>query len=46
MTALLDQREAPGGRTIQMPWDARELIFSVREAFPSKWTQTGPPRDN
>ncbi len=41
MAALLDQREAPGGRTIQMPWDARELIFSVREAFPSKWTQTG-----
>ena len=41
VAALLDHREAPGGRTIQMPWDARELIFSVREAFPSKWTQTG-----
>ena len=40
VAALLDHREATGGRTIQLPWDARELIFSVREAFPSKWTQT------
>ena len=41
VAALLDHRAPPGGRTIQLGWDARELVFSVREAFPSKWTQTG-----
>lgn len=24
-----------------LPWDARELVFSVREPFPSRWSQAG-----
>jgi hypothetical protein len=40
MSALVEGHEAPGGRTIKLAWEARELVFSVREAFPSKWTQS------
>jgi NAD kinase len=41
VSALLDGRSPPGGRTIKLAWDAPELVFSVREAFPSRWTQAG-----
>jgi hypothetical protein len=26
---------------VKLDWEARELFFSVREAFPSRWTQAG-----
>ncbi|MDX2108771.1 MAG: sugar kinase [Verrucomicrobiota bacterium] len=31
---------APPPPPINLPWDARELLFAVREAFPSKWTKS------
>lgn len=40
VSALLDGKPAPGPRLVKLGWDAPELLFSVREAFPSKWTQT------
>lgn len=39
--ALLEGKTPTTGRTLKLAWDARELIFSVREAFPSRWTQVG-----
>lgn len=41
VSAGLAGQELPAGRTVKLGWDSRELVFSVREAFPSKWTQTG-----
>jgi NAD kinase len=41
VSAFLGGTAAPSGRTVKLDWDSRQLVYSVREAFPSKWTQTG-----
>ncbi len=41
ISASLDGQEKTKGRTVKLDWHARQLVYSVREAFPSKWTQTG-----
>lgn len=39
VTSILDGKPAPGARVLKLDWDSPELVFSVREAFPSNWTQ-------